>query len=90
MLPARWAKLPALALEPVVVMLKVAVALVDVESSETDDGLNVQPILAVEDETVQERLIVPLNPPVALAVIVEFPVCPEEEIVRLAGLADTE
>lgn len=71
-------------------MLKVAVPLVVVESSEIDDELIVQPTFAVEDETVHERLTAPLNPPVPLAVIVEVPVCPDEEMVTLAGFADTE
>ena len=53
--------------------LKVAVALVVVESSETDDGLTMQPTCAVEEEIVHERLTVPLNPPVPVAVIVEVP-----------------
>ena len=71
-------------------MLKVSVALVVEEFSETAEGLSVQPILAVDDETLQERLTVPLNPPVALTVMVEVPVCPDEEIVTLGGFADTE
>ena len=52
-------------------MVRVAVALVVVESSETDDGLSEQPIFAVEDEMLHDRLTVPLNPPVALTVMVE-------------------
>ena len=71
-------------------MFKVAVALLVVESSETDEGLSVQPTLAVDDETVHERFTVPMNPPVAFTVIVEVPACPDEEIVTLGGFADTE
>jgi len=74
----------------VVVMRKVAVPLVVVESSEIDDGFRVQPIFAVEDETVQDRLTVPLKPPVPLTVTVEVLVCPAEEMVTLDGLAPTE
>jgi len=73
-LASNLARLPARTLGAVVVILRVAVALVVLESSETDDGLSVQPIFAVEDETVQDRLTVPLNPLVALVVIVEVPV----------------
>jgi hypothetical protein len=76
--------------EAVVVMVRVAAALVVVGSSATDDGFSVQPIFAVEDEVLHERLTVPLNPPVALTVIVEVPDCPDGEIVTLVGLADTE
>jgi hypothetical protein len=68
----------------------VRVAVVVVASRESDDGLTEQPIFAVEDERLQERLTVPLNPPVALTVIVEAADCPDEEIVTLVGLADTE
>jgi hypothetical protein len=71
-------------------MLSVAVAVVVVESSETEVGLRVQPIFAVEDEMVQERSTVPLNPPVPLMVTVEAPVWPEEEMVTLVGFAATE
>jgi hypothetical protein len=71
-------------------MLNVAVALALMESSETDGGLTVQPIFAVDDERLQERLTLPLNAPVPLTVIVEVPVCPDEEIVTVVGLADTE
>jgi len=73
-----------------VVTLKVAVALVVVESSETDDGLIVQPILAVDDERLQDRWTVPVNPPVPLIVTVAVPICPEDRIVRDVGFADTE
>jgi len=66
------------------------VAVVDAEFRETDDGLTVHPIFAVEDETAQDRLTVPLNPPEAWTVIADVPVCPDEEIVTLVGLADTE
>jgi hypothetical protein len=71
-------------------MVRVAVALVVVESSETDKGLSEQPIFAVEDEMLHDRLTVPLNPPVALTVIVEVPDCPGDEMVTLMGLADAE
>jgi len=73
-----------------VVTLKVAVALVVVESSETDDGLIVQPILAVDDERLQDRWTVPVNPPVPLIVTVAVPICPEDRIVRDVGFAETE
>jgi hypothetical protein len=71
-------------------MRKVAVALVVVESIETDDGFTVQPIFAVEAETVHERLTAPPNPPVPRTVMVEVAVSPADEIVTLGGLADTE
>jgi len=71
-------------------MLKVETALVEVGLRETLDGLSVQPISAVEDERLHERLTVPLNPPVALTVMVDVPVWPEEEMVTLAGFAETE
>ena len=77
------------ALELVVVVVKVALALVVVESSATDVGLSEQPIFAVEEETLQERLTVPLNPPVAVTVIVEVPDCPGETF-TVVGLAETE
>ena len=73
-----------------VVIRNVAVPLVFVASSEIDDGFRVQPIFAVEDETVQDRLTVPLKPPVPVTVMVEVPVCPAEEMVTMDGLAPTE
>ena len=72
-----------------VVTVKVVVALVVVESSATDVGLSEQPILAVEDERLHARVIVPLNPPEALTVIVEVPDCPAETLTPV-GLAATE
>lgn len=72
------------------VMVRVAVAVVVVASREIDDGLTEQPIFAVEDERLHERFTVPLNPPVALTVMVEVADCPDDEIVTLVGLADTE
>ena len=71
-------------------MVRVAVALVVVELREIDAGLTVQPTFAVEEEGLHERLIVPSNPPVALMVIVDVADCPDEEIVTLVGLAETE
>jgi hypothetical protein len=90
-LPSNSANLGGLTtLGAAVVILNVAVALPFVELRETDDGLTVQPILAVEDERLHERFTVPLNPPVPLTVMVEVPVCPDEEIVTLGGFAETE
>jgi hypothetical protein len=71
-------------------MVKVAVALVVVLLREMDDGLTEQPIFAVEDERLHERVTVPLNPLIAKTVIVEVADCPDEEMVTLAGLADIE
>jgi hypothetical protein len=80
---------PILALELVVVTVSVAVALVEVELRETDDGLSEQPIFAVEDETLHDKLTVPLNPLVALTVIVDVPDCPAKTV-TLAGFAEIE
>ena len=60
-----------------------------VELRETDDGLRVQPILTVDDERLHDRLTVPLNPPVAVTVMVEVPDCPDETS-TVVGLAETE
>ena len=76
-------------LEAVVVIVKVAVAPVVVESSATEVGLSEQPIFAVAEERLQERLTVPLNPPAALTVIVVVPDFPEE-MDTFEGLAETE
>lgn len=72
------------------VIVRVAVALVVVEFREIDDGFNEQPTFALAEETLHEKLIVPLNPLMALSVIVELADCPDEEIVTLVGLAETE
>jgi len=71
-------------------MVRVPVTVVVVASSEIDDGLTTQPIFAVDEDRLHERVTVPLKPPVAMTVIVEVADCPDEEIVTLVGLADTE
>ena len=71
-------------------MVRVAVTVVVVASSEIDDGLSTQPIFAVDEDRLHERVTVPLKPPVAVTVIVEVAACPAEEIVTLVGLANTE
>ena len=71
-------------------MVRVAVTVVVVASSEIDDGLTTQPIFAVDEDRLHESVTVPLKPPVAMTVIVEVADCPDEEIVTLVGLADTE
>jgi len=87
--PRNAAEGPNSKLEAVVVIVKMAVAPVVVESSATEVGLSEQPIFAVEEERLQERLTVPLNPPSALTVIVVVPDFPEETD-TLEGLAETE
>jgi len=71
-------------------MVSVAVAVVVEPLRDIDDGLTVQPIFAVEDERLHERVTVLLNPLIATTVIVEVADCPDEEMVTLAGLADIE
>ena len=71
-------------------MVRVPVTVVVVASSEIDDGLTTQPIFAVDEDRLHERVTVPLKPPVAMTVIVEVADCPDGEIVTLVGLADTE
>ena len=88
-LPVNEAEGPNRTLAPVVVIVSVAGALVVVESSTTDAGLSEQPIFAVEEERLQKRLTVPVNPPVAWTVTVEVPDCPAETF-TLVGLARTE
>ena len=83
------ANVPNLSLGAVVVTVSFAVALVVVESSVTDVGLTEQLICAVEDERRHERVTVPVNPFLALTVMVELPDCPAETV-TLVGLADTE
>jgi hypothetical protein len=72
------------------VIVRVAVALVVEPLRDIVDGLTEQPIFAVEEERLHERVTVPLNPLMAVAVIVEVADCPDEEMVTLAGLADSE
>ena len=69
--------------------VNVAVALVVEPPSVMEVGLSEQLIAAVEDDILQERSMVPLNPPVALAVIVDVPDCPAETV-TLVGLAESE
>jgi len=87
--PRNAAEGPNSKLEAVVVIVKVAVAPAVVESSATEVGLSEQLIFAVEEERLQERLTVPLNPPAALTVIVVVPDFPEE-MDTVEGLAETE
>ena len=81
--------LPILESELVVVMVSFAVAAVEVELTDTDEGLSEQPIFAVEDERLHDKLTVPLNPLLALTAIVDVPDCPAETV-TLEGVAESE
>jgi len=73
----------------VVETVRVAVALVVEPPSVTEAGLSEHLISAVEDDTLQERPMVPLNPPLAFTVIVDVPDCPGETV-TLVETAETE